>query len=376
MPNFATLERRSALRQALAMDPLPRPLTFCLLLFSGWVNRHQQAVIEYLLEENRVLLAVNGARRLHLTDDQRRRLAVKGCVLGRRHLAAVAGIVTPDTILRWYRKLVAQKYDGSNTRRPGRPTTKPDIATLIVRMANENPTWGYTRIRGGLKHLGHDLARNTIKAILKDHGIEPAPERRTKMPWKTFLAAHWDGLAAADFFTVEVLTVAGLIRYVVLFVMKLKTRTVEIVGITSHPDENWMTQVARNLTDAEDGFLRVMKYLILDRDPLYTAAFRGLMRDSGVKPLLLPARSPNLNAFAERFVRSVKSECLERIVPLGEKHLHAAVRAFVDHYHKERPHQGLGNEFIAPATTSRGPGSVQCRERLGGVLKFYYREAA
>src|SRR5262245_51727623 len=264
------------------MDPLPRPLTFFLLLFAGWVNRHQQAVIDYLLEENRVLRAVNGSRRPRLTDDQRRRLAVKGHTLSRRHLAAVAGIVTPDTILRWCRKLVAQKYDASKTRRPGRPTTKPDIAALVVRMANENPTWGYTRIRGGLKHLGHEVARNTIKAILKHHGIVPAPERRANLPWKTFLAAHWDGLAAADFFTVEVLTAAGLIRYVVLFVMKLKTRTVEIAGLTSQPDENWMTQVARNLTDA-DGFLRGMEYLILDRHPLYTAAFRDLLLDSGVK---------------------------------------------------------------------------------------------
>ena len=209
-------------------------------------------------------------------------------------------------------------------------------------MANENPTWGYTRIRGGLKSLGHEVARNTIKAILKDHGIAPAPERGTKTPWKTFLAAHWDALAAADFFTVEVLTVGGLVRYVVFFVMKLKTRAVEIAGITCQPDESWMTQLARNLTDAGDGFLRGVQYLILDRDPLYTAAFRRLLRDSGVKPLLLPARSPNLNAFAERFVLSVKSECLDRIVPLGEAHLRAAVRAFVDHYHEERPHQGSG----------------------------------
>src|SRR5215470_5486779 len=188
------------------------------------------------------LRAVNSSRRLRLTDDQRRRLAVKGHVLGRRHLAAIAGIVTPDTILRWYRRLVGQKDDGSKRRRPGRPTTKPDIAALVVRMANENPTWGYTRIRGGLKYLGHDAARNTIKAILKDHGIEPTPERRTKMPWKTFLAAHWDGLAAANFFTVEVLTLGGLVRYVVFFVMKLKTRTVEIAGITRQPDEHWMRQ--------------------------------------------------------------------------------------------------------------------------------------
>src|SRR5262249_12544347 len=151
------------------------------------------------------LRAAQGSRCVRLTDDQRRRLAVKVHVLGRRRLAGIASIVTPETILRWYRRLVATKYDGSNARRPGRPSTKPDIAALVVRMATENPTWGYTRIRGGLKHVGHDVGRNTIKAILKDHGIAPAPEHGTKTPWKTFLAAHWESLAAADFFTVEVL---------------------------------------------------------------------------------------------------------------------------------------------------------------------------
>ena len=223
------------------MDPLPPPLAFFCLLFSGWVNRQQQAVIEYLLEENRVLRSAQPSRRLRLTDDQRRRLAVKGKVVGRRRLASIAGIVTPDTILRWYHRLVAKKYDGSKSRRLGRPSTKPDIAALVVRMATENPTWGYTRIRGRLKTVGHDLARNTIKAILQDHGIKPAPERGAKTPWKTFLAAHWDGIAAADFFTVEVLTLRGLVRYVVFFVMKLKTRTVEIAGITSEPGGAWMT---------------------------------------------------------------------------------------------------------------------------------------
>ena len=158
--------------------------------------------------------------------------------------------------------------------------------------------------------------------------------------------------------------------------MKLKTRAVEIAGITCQPHEAWMTQLARNLTDARDGFLSGVRYVILDRDPLYTDAFRRLLRDSGAKPLLLPARSPNLNAFAERFVESAKSECLARIVPLGEQHLRAAVRAFVQHYHEERPHQGLGNALIAPQTTLTGTGPVLCRERLGGVLKFYYREAA
>jgi hypothetical protein len=200
---------------------------------------------------------------------------VKGKVLGRRRLADIAGIVTPDTILRWYRRLVAKKYDGSKARCLGRPRTKSDIAALVVRMATENPTWGYTRIRGGLKHAGHDVGRNTIKAILQDHGIEPAPERGAKTSWKTFLAMHWEGLAAADFFTVEVLTLRGLVRYVVFFVMKLQTRTVEIAGITSEPDGAWMTQLARNLTDTGDGFLRGAQYIILDRDPLYTTRFGG-----------------------------------------------------------------------------------------------------
>ena len=358
------------------MDALPPPLAFVVFVLAGWVNRQQQAVIEYLLEENRVLRAAHGRRRLRLTDDQRRRLAVKGQALGRRRLAGIVGIVTPDTILRWYRTLMAKKYDGSNARRPGRPRTKADLAVLVVRMAKENPTWGYTRIRGGLKRLGHDVGRNTIKAILKDHGIEPAPERGANMPWKTFLTAHWDGLAAADFFTVEVLTMRGLVRYVVFFVMKLKTRRVAIAGITRQPDETWMTQVARNLTATGDGFLHGMQHIILDRDPLYTTAFRRLLRDSGVMPVVLPAWSPNLNAFAERFVESAKSECLDRMVLLGEGHLRAAVREFVHHYHEERPHQGLYNELIAPTTTVIGTGQMKCRERLGGLLKFYYREAA
>jgi putative transposase len=161
---------------------------------------------------------------------------------------------------------------------------------------------GYTRIRDGLEHLDHDLARNTIKAILKDHGIEPGPERGANTSWKTFLATHWEGLAAADFFTVEVLTPCGLVRYFVLFVMKLKTRTVEIAGITCQPDEAWMRQVARHLTDVADGLLKGVEDLIVDGDPLYTATFRRLLRDGGVTPLILPS-SPNLNAFGGTLCR-------------------------------------------------------------------------
>ena len=184
---------------------MPDALRFLILTAAGWVNRHQEDVIDYLREENRVLREQLGPRPLRLTDAQCRRLAVRGQKPGRRILAQVAGIVTPDTILRWYRRLIARKYDGSARRRRGRPITPREVADLVVRMAVENPPWGYTRIRGALANLGHDIARNTVKRILHDHGIEPAPERARRTPWKAFLQAHWDGLAACDLFTVEVL---------------------------------------------------------------------------------------------------------------------------------------------------------------------------
>jgi putative transposase len=304
------------------------------------------------LEENRVLREQLGGRRLRLTNDQRRRLAVKGKLLGRKILQRVAGIVTPDTILRWYRQLVAKKYDGSGKRRPGRPRTAKEIADLIVRMARENSGWGYTRIRDALRHVGHEVARNTVKRILFDNGIEPAPERNRKTSWAAFIRAHLGEIAAADFFTVEVLTWRGLVRYWVFFVMDIKTRRVDIAGISSTPTGAWLQQIARNLTDIEDGFLLGVRYLILDRDPLYTAVFREMLKDSGVEPLRLPARSPNLNAFAERFVLSIKSEALNRIVPLGENHLRRTVSAFMSHYHEERHHQGLGGKLIVPDETA------------------------
>jgi len=356
---------------------MPPTLQFIILLTAGWVNRHQQDAIEYLKEENRVLRQQLGDRRLFLTDDQRRRLAVKGKALGGKLLRELACIVTPDTILRWYRTLVARKYDGSKRRGPGRPRTASEISELIVRIAVENPGFGYTRIRDALGNLGHEVGRNTLKRILAEHGIEPALERGKRTSWGTFLRAHWDVIAAADFFTVEALSLRGHVRYSVFFVMELKTRRVEIAGISCQPCGEWMKQVARNLTDAVDGFLLGARYLILDRDPLYTDAFRRMLTDSGAKVLRLPARSPNLNAHAERFVLSVKSECLDRLVLLGEQHLRTAIAEYVSHYHGERHHQGLSNELIIPDdTVGRTKGPVTCRQRLGGMLRYYCRKAA
>ena len=196
-----------------------------------------------------------------------------------------------------------------------------EIADLVVQMAGENPQWGYSRIQGALANLGHRVARNTVKRILQDHGLDPAPERSRRTAWKTFLLAHWAGLAAGDFFTVEVLTLTGLKRYLVFFVIELQTRRVQIAGIHPQPCGAWVEQLARTLTDPIDGFLRTARYFIHDRDPLYTSVVADILTSAGIQPIRLPPRSPNLNAYAERFVRSIKEECLDRVVTLGEDHL-------------------------------------------------------
>ena len=358
------------------MAQVLQPWQLLVAVLAGWINEHQQAAIEYLREENRVLKEQMGGKRLRLTDDQRRRLAAKGKKLGRRALGEIASIVTPDTILRWHRQLIAQKWT-HNRRSPGRPRTMREIADLAVCMARENSLWGYSRIQGALENLGHRVGRTTIASILKQHGIEPAPERGKRITWSQFLKAHWSVLAAADFFTVEVWGPRGLVTFYVFFVIELATRRVEIAGITPNPNEAWMMQIGRNLTDPVDGFLSNQKFLIVDRDSKYSLAFRTLLNNSGVEIVRLPARSPNLNAYAERFVRSIKSECLSRMIFFGERSLRKATREYAAHYHKERNHQGLDNRLIDPADDKAScAGAVSCFARLGGMLRFYHRVAA
>jgi putative transposase len=345
---------------------------FMLVTLAGWINRQQQHVIDYLKEENRVLREHCGKKRLRFTDDQRRRLAAKANVLGRAMLRELGTLVTPDTLLRWHRKLIARKYNGSKKRGRGRPGVMKEIQTLVVRMATENPTWGYDRIEGALLNLGHRVSDTTIGRILKAHGIEPAPRRSKQGGWSTFLKAHWEHIAATDFFTVEVWTLRGLIRYHVLIVMDLSTRHVQVAGINSDPDGNWMLQIARNLTDGFDGFLTNKRFLIHDRDPLFTKAFRDVLSNVGVRSLRLPPKSPNLNAYCERFIRSIKDECLNRIIPIGEAHLRHAVHEYVEHYHRERNHQGMGNRLLATSEPTAPAGRIECDQRLGGLLKFYH----
>lgn len=356
----------------------PTPWTFFAVALAGWLDRRRQEVVAYLQEENRLLRDRLGARRLRLTDAERRRLARKAKPLGARLLAQTATLFSPETLLRWYRRLVAAKYDGSKKRGPGRPAAKADLRALIERMADENPRWGYTRIQGALRNLRHVVSRSTIRRVLADRGLDPAPERGKKTSWATFIKSHLSVTAAADLFAVEILTLRGLVRTMVFFVIDLARRKVAITGVARDPCGAWMEQMARNLTDAFDGFLRGKRFLIHDRDPLFTKGFEAILGSVGIESVKLPPRSPNLNAYAERFVRSIREECLDRMIFVNEKALERALEAYLEHYHRERNHQGLGNELIEGGADPPGAksGRVRCRRRLGGLLRYYHRGEA
>lgn len=350
-----------------------------LVILAGWIHRQQQQVIEYLRTENQVLKEKLGKKRILLNDDQRRRLAVKGKILGRKMLEQVGTLFTPDTILRWHRMLVAKKWDYSDRRKnkPGRPPVSDEVRQLVLRMARENPDWGFDRIQGALANLGHAVSDQTGGNILKEHGIEPAPDRKRQTTWKTFLKAHWDVLSAVDFTTIEVWTKGGLVTFYLLFVMHLKTRRVHFAGCTTNPGALWMKQIARNLTDVEDGFLNGQRYLLMDRDTKFCEAFQQILKDEGVQPMLLPPRSPNLNAHLERFFRSLKEESLHKMIFFGENSLRRATSSYLEYFHAQRNHQGLDNKIIQPGDeVGRRDGPVKCHERLGGMLRYYFRDAA
>jgi transposase InsO family protein len=291
----------------------------------------------------------------------------------------VATIVKPDTILAWHRKLVAQKFDGSQQRQsPDRPKIDQELAALIVHIARENRSWGYDRIAGALANLGVMVSDQTVGNVLKRHGIAPAPERKITITWKEFIRTHMDVLVATDFFTTEVWTLGGLVTYYVLFFIHLSSRQVQVAGVTPHPNQAWIMQITRNVTMEEWGFLSRGQYLIHDRDGKYCPAFQQLIDAAGVTRVPLPPRSPNLNAYAERWVHSAKEECLSQMILFGEASLRHALTQYVEHFHHERNHQGKGNVLLFPTvsldTARQGP--IRCHERLGGLLKYYACEAA
>jgi transposase len=363
---------------------LPVTVQFLVAMFAYGLNERMARKAEYLREENRVLKealrAATGKSRIPLTDEQRRRLATKGRALTPAEREECCQIVRPSTILAWFRRLAARKYDSSRVRRPGRPRKANDIRELVLRMAHENPGWGYTKIRDALRGLRIEIGRTTVANILAEAGLEPAPERYRTKTWKQFLRSHWETLYACDFFAVETLGFFGTVRYMVLFVMEVKSRAVQVAGIRIAPNGAWMLQVARNLLDPVEGFLRNATHLIHDRDPVFTKAWTALMRSGGVKCVPIPAQSPNCSPHAERFVRTIRSECLEHFVIFGERHLRHLVGTFVDHYLTGRYHQGLGGQLITADRSRRNDnarlGPIRCHSRLGGVLNYYRREAA
>jgi putative transposase len=290
--------------------------------------------------------------------------------------------VTPETLLAWHRRLVSRRWTYPH-RPPGRPPVDEETTALVVRLASENHRWGYRRIQGELIKLGIRLAGSTIARILKEHGLGPTP-RRTGPTWRAFLRAQASGIVATDFFTVDTLTLK---RLYVLFFIELGRRRVWITGVTAHPDAAWVTQQARNVTGDIDDQGIEMKFLLRDRDTKYVANFDSVFTGGGAQVLRTPFRTPNANAHAERFVRTVTSECLDRLLILNRRHLAHVLRSYVRHYNDHRPHQGISQQIpaavneVARHTVTISPylqrscgdrrRSVGRHDRLGGLIHEY-----
>lgn len=348
-------------------------------MVTGWLEQRQQAIIDFLITmiqaQRATIRQLNGGGDRRLSDAWRHKLAVKAHAIPSDFLQAVAAFkYSPETFLRWYQRLVAQKYTADKPgRRRGRSRTDPETVTLVVRMAGENPGWGLRRIVGELKKIGIRVSKSTVARILAAYGIEPSPKRRRT--WRNFLDQQWHSMAAADLFTVEVLQGWGVKRVRVLLIMRLATRKVHIAGIVAEPYQKWTGQIARNETDEDHGFLREGDYLIHDRATVFGAHFRKTLAAGGVTAVPLPPRSPNLNAYMERVIRTIREECLDHFIIFSERHPEVLLHEYLTHYHNERPHQGLNNELIVKRRQET-TGLIQKHSRLGGLLNHYSRRAA
>jgi putative transposase len=350
------------------------------MFWTKLLKRLSEDVNEHLLLQNELLkaqvleLQTHHNGRVRYSAFFKRRMARLAKLLTPEGLSDSCLVVKPSTVLRWHRELIAKKFDGSAMRTyPGRPRIDVALEAHILDMADNN-RWGAMRIKGALAHIGHSVSHQTILNVLKRHGLHPAPRREHDDSWARFLRIHLSAIVATDFLTAEVLTPKGYVTYFILFFIRLETRRVTVAGITQHPNEAWMLQIARNLTGVDDEFLKGTRYLICDRDTKYTRQFRRVFRGYGVKVIRLPPYSPNLNAHAERWVRSIKEDCLNHIVPLGEGFLRAAVKDYVEFYNQERPHQGLNNRFLTSGDEQYDfEAPLKVKERLGGLLNYYFR---
>ena len=333
-----------------------------LALVSGKVEEELLLRNEYLAVENEILKS-KLKKPPSFNDHERIRLAKIGKKIGLKALMEIACIVKPETILEWFRKLVAKKFDGSKFRKTvGRPRINYELESLILRIAEENPTWGYDRIVGALSNLGYKVSDQTIGNVLMRNGIPPVPNHVQDTTWSNFIKNHQDVIAACDFFTTEVITPFGLITYYVLFFIHIGSRKVHIAGVTQHPNEAWMKQIGRNITMTDWGFLNGSKYLIHDRDSKFCNSFRSIITSIGIKPIRLPPQSPKMNAYSERFVRSIKRECLSKLIFFGKENLRKALIEYTEHYHMERNHQGKNNSLLFPdPKLMANKGKIKCQ---------------
>ncbi|MGH2654239.1 MAG: integrase core domain-containing protein [Actinomycetota bacterium] len=325
--------------------------------------------IELLVLRHELKILRRRVARPKLRRRDRLFLAAASRILPRERWRAF--VVTPRTLLRWHRELIRRKW----TYRPGRrgwPPLDAETVELIIRLARENPRWGYMRIRGELPKLSIRVSATSIRTVLRREGLGPAP-RRSGPSWREFLRAQARGILALDFFTVER---AWLRTLYALFAIELGSRRVHVLGVTTNPDSAWGTQQARNLAVGER--LREIRFVIRDRDSKFSGPFDEVFRTEGVRVVKTPIRAPKANAFAERWVGSARRECLDHILILGRRHLDRVLREFADHYNAERPHRGLRLARPSPATSSisLATGAVRRRDRLGGVIHEYHREAA
>jgi putative transposase len=338
------------------------------LLTAGGDRDHAARDVELLVLRPQLRVLSRG-RRLPLQRRDRILLAAASRLLPRERWRCFP--VSPQTVLRWHRELVRRKWTYLHRRRPGRPRVRAEVTTLVLRLARENPRWGYLRIQGELKKLGVLVSATAICSLLRRHGLPPAP-RRDGPSWREFLSAQAAGIVACDFFCVETVWLKTLY---VLFFMELSTRRVHLAGVTAHPCSAWVAQQARNL--AIEGRLDKARFLIRDRDAKYSGAFDEVFRSEGLRVIRTPIRSPKANAFAERFVRTVRHECLDDILVLGERHLSRILREYVKHYNEERPHRGLSLQTPEPRPTlNRADGEIVRVARLGGLINEYHRIAA
>ena len=349
------------------------------LAATSWRSDREKDLEILLLQRQLAILQRAQLRPPHLTRWEKLGLTVLSAKLSRRSTEARARLreslllLQPETVLRWHRELIRRKWTFRHRRGPGRPRICDELERLILRLAGENPRWGYSRLRGELRKLGHRLARSTISAVLRRHRVPPAPTRGRGGSWRTVLRHYRQEVLACDFFSVETLFLHTVF---VLFFIEVHTRKVFLAGCTQYPTAAWVTQRARHLSWAiQDGNLRV-SVLLHDRDGKFPPSFDAVFRSEGLAVVQTAPRRPQENGIAERWVRSVRQECLDRLLILNERHLHRVLTEFVAYYNERRPHQGLDQHGPVPLPHDPSQGPIRCRDVLGGSVHDYHREAA